>query len=125
MMVSSEPSAVEEQIVDFAEDIGRMLGTVQAKAESWLDQRKSVVGHLRTILNNAAKMLEQLGEVPFPRDPGKSAGSSTAKAKGRGRPPKSAGIKRGRPKGFKMSPEARKKMAEAAKRRWADKKKQA
>ena len=43
--------AMEERVVAFAEQLGRIAGTIQAKAEGWMD---------RETLNGAAHLLEQL-----------------------------------------------------------------
>ena len=34
---STNGSAIEQQVVAFAEQLGRIVGTVQARAEGWLD----------------------------------------------------------------------------------------
>ncbi len=70
-------------------------------------ERRSLLARIQKI-DTAISALAGVGrEVPLPR----------AK-RGPGRPPK-IGKKRGRPKGFKMSEEAKAKMRAAAKKRWA------
>ena len=39
-------TAAENKIDEFAEDLGRLLGTARAKAEDWLGQRKAILEHL-------------------------------------------------------------------------------
>jgi hypothetical protein len=36
------PDAVQDRVVAFAEQLGRVAGTVQAKAEGWMDQRSGI-----------------------------------------------------------------------------------
>ena len=45
-------TSASSKIEDFAEDLGRLLGTARAKAEGWLGQRQ-----------NVAKQLEQIGDT--------------------------------------------------------------
>jgi hypothetical protein len=39
----------QNRLADFAEDLGTLLGTAQAKATTWLDQRKAIVGKRRQL----------------------------------------------------------------------------
>ena len=50
---------VEERVVAFSEQLGRVVGTVQAKAEGWLD-RDALRKQLASIRDNAADLLEHL-----------------------------------------------------------------
>src|SRR5262245_43782902 len=51
----------------FAEDLGTLLGTAQAKAENWLSQRQDIAKHLTDIRDTASGLLKSLsGESPFP-----------------------------------------------------------
>ena len=52
--------AVEEKIEGFAEDLGRLLGTAQAKASSWLEQRKNIADQLTQIRDTANDYLQRL-----------------------------------------------------------------
>jgi hypothetical protein len=54
-------SATEHKIEEFAEDVGRLLGTAQAKAEDWLGQRKQIAKTLEGIRDTATNFLSQLG----------------------------------------------------------------
>ncbi len=112
----------ETKIEEFAEDLGRLLGTAQTKAEGWLSQRQQIAKSLEGIRDTANTLLGQL------------TGAAAAVRRGysgRGRPPGSTNKrgrarkrKPGRPKGFKMSEEAKQKMREAwARRKAATKKK--
>lgn len=119
---------LESRMVDFAEDLGSLLGTAQQKASTWLQQRANLAEQLTKIRDSANDMLSQLT----------SGGANVAGAvrRGRARVMKTAhgmGMRRGpgRPKGSTnktrkgvrtVSEETRQKMAEAAKRRWAERK---
>ena len=126
----------EDALGDFAADMGKLLGTVQNRATSWLDQRKAITDQLTQIRDTANKYLQDLrgaqdkgGDAPFPM-----------KRRGRrGRPPGSGGKHGpGRPKGSAapadvvagggkkkrtMSPEARQRIGDAQRARWAKQKK--
>ena len=109
---------------DFAEDLGRVLGSAQSKASAWLDQRKTIAEQLTQIRDTANSYLQQLSGSAA-----NMAGAvSTAR---RGRPPGSA-AKRGpgRPKGSPatrkkrtLSAEARERISAAQKARWAKQRK--
>ena len=118
----------EDKLVDFAEDLGRLLGTAQQKATAWLGQRQEIANQLTQIRDTANSYLQELS--------GAGAKLAAAVQRGRrGRPPgaknkagrrrpqasaSSAAGKTGR-KRRKMSPEARAKIAAAQRARWAKK----
>jgi hypothetical protein len=110
--------AAEEKIEGFAEDLGRLLGTAQAKATSWLDQRKVIADQLTKIRDTASDYLRRLS--------GTESGGAVEGRKRRGRPPgsgKKTGRK-GRPPGSGkrkggMSAEGRARVAAAQRARWA------
>ena len=113
--------AVEEKILDFSEDLGRLLGTAQRKASEWMGQRQTVLRQLQAIRSTADQLLHQLTV----------GAQSAAGTRGRkpGRPAGAAGVtlpsdsaQRGAPERKKkriMSPEARESIAAAQRRRWA------
>jgi hypothetical protein len=115
--------SVESAALGFAEDLGRLLGTAQSKAEDWLGQRKAIAVQLAQIRDTASKYLQELtGEgakmaaaVQRGRR-GRPAGSKNKVKRGPGRP---AGTGRKR----KMSAAARKAISDAQKARWAKQKK--
>jgi hypothetical protein len=111
---------------DFAEELGALLGKTERKAAEWLAQRKRVTEQLTAIRDKAASLLLQMGSLGpqifpvFPRRrrrlrASKTEGSAVSSAvkRGPGRPP---GSKRKRKP---MSEEARARIAEAQRRRWA------
>jgi hypothetical protein len=99
----------------FAQDLGRLLGNAQTRAESWLGQRRVVETQLTQIRDTAAGLLRQLAN--------RGADLAVAVRRGRRATMKvQAGKAPGRPKGRKVSAAARRKMSLAAKRRWAARK---
>ena len=51
--------AMEQRVVAFAEQLGRIAGTVQAKAEGWMD-RDTLNKQIASVRDGAADLLEQL-----------------------------------------------------------------
>src|SRR6478672_12134699 len=49
------------KLEEFAEDLGRILGTARAKADSWLGQRQAIVKQLTQLRDEASSLLNQLG----------------------------------------------------------------
>src|SRR5262245_32692536 len=63
LMDNSEiATTVEQKVEDFAEDLGRLLGTAKAKAEGWLGQRNQVRRQLVDIRDTAVQLLSQLAD---------------------------------------------------------------
>ena len=103
--------ATEHKIEEFAEDLGKLLGTARAKAEDWLGQRQHITKLLTDVRDTASHLLQQLGN------------SAVGLTRRRGRPAGS-GRSAGRPKGSvrkrrTMSAAARAKISAAQKKRWA------
>jgi len=74
----STGESMEQRVLAFAEQIGRIYGTVQAKAEGWLDRDK-LNAEIESLRDNATELLAQIGaKMPAA---GKSGGSPRA-AKG-------------------------------------------
>jgi hypothetical protein len=107
-------SATEHRIEDFAEDLGKLLGHAQNKAEGWLDQRKQVATHLKEIRDTASVLLEQLGDVS-----GNAAGKANRayRSTARTQPEKLVADVKKRVR--TMSAEAREAISKAQKARWA------
>src|SRR5262245_59894050 len=112
----------DSKLEDFAEELGRLLGTAEAKAKGWLSQREQIAKTLAGIRDTANSLLNQLGE--------RATGVARVVQRGRrGRPPglgkrgpgrpKLSGKKPGRPKRWKMSAKARAAISAAQKKRWA------
>ena len=81
-----------------AEAIGTALGHVAARVDAWKRQRAEIQRELQKLLASGQTMLRDLGE-----------NAGTVKPRGKG----------GRPKGYKMSEETRRKLRLAWKRRKA------
>ena len=104
----------ESKLEDFAEDLGKLLGQAQNRAESWLGQRKAIADHLIGLRDTATRLLSQLGVAEAPRAARRSARSAApAQRRGPGRPKGSGKKKR------TMSAEARAKISAAQRARWA------
>src|SRR5262245_59614664 len=92
----------EHQLEEFAEDLGKLLGSAQSNAENWLGQRKAIVTHLEGIRDTASELLERLG--------------NTARMIRRRGQAQAAGVVK---KKRILSPAARKRISDAQKARWA------
>jgi hypothetical protein len=86
---SATPSAdaIEQRVLAFAEQLGRLVGTVQAKADGWMDV-PALQEQVTRIRDGAAGLLRQLGEA--------AARGKAAAATGTGKPKKPAASTRGR-----------------------------
>ena len=104
----------ESKIEDFADELGRLLGSAQAKAEGWLGQRTQIAKSLEGIRDTAAKLLTDLGHrAQRIARKGRLAGSKSVAKRGPGRPAPIARKRR------KMSAKARAAISAAQKARWA------
>ena len=100
------------KIEDFAEDLGRLLGSARAKAEGWLGQRQNVAKQLQQIRDTAASLLTQLGDATIRRH-GRKRGRPRKKAMGPRATASGAFPRR------KLSAKAREAISRAQKKRWA------
>lgn len=117
-----QPDAASKTVVDFAEDLGRLLGTAQAKASNWLNQRKNVIDELTQLRDTANQLLRDLtGELRASSGGGVKRGRRAA-AHGGAVPPASAAGARtsGR---RKMSAAARKAVSRRMRKYWAERRK--
>ena len=79
--------AMEQRVVAFAEQLGRIVGTVQAKAEGWMD-RDALNKQIASVRDGAADLLEQLSDGvtnvtgAASKATGIGAGAATAPAAG-------------------------------------------
>jgi hypothetical protein len=92
---ASTSDAMEQKMLAFAEQLGRIVGTVQAKAEGWLD-RDALNAQISTVRDSAAELLDHLGGGKTRNtqagNPKRSASSTPPKsAKPAARSPKSGG----------------------------------
>ncbi len=102
-------SRTGQGIEAFAEDLGRLLGTARAKADSWMSQREQIANQLADIRDTASKLLTDLGHQAQSVIRRRGAANKTAYAP--------APLSRRRRR--KMSAAARAKIAEAQRQRWA------
>jgi hypothetical protein len=56
---ATAPSAMERRVMAFAEQLGRIAGNIQAKAEGWMD-RETLNEQIAGVRDGAAHLLEQL-----------------------------------------------------------------
>ena len=92
----SKADLVEQKVVAMAEQLGRILGTVQGKAEGWLDG-KALNKQIASIRDGAAELLDHLRgskagtpaaktpkkPVKTPKKPVKAVKKAAGPAKGR------------------------------------------
>jgi hypothetical protein len=60
-VAKTNTSSTSHKIEEYAEDLGKMLGTARAKAEGWLGQRESIVKQLTQLRDEATRFLRDLG----------------------------------------------------------------
>jgi hypothetical protein len=54
-------ATTESKLGHFAEDLGRLLGTAEARAKGWLAQQHQIIEKLEGIRETASGLLRQLG----------------------------------------------------------------
>jgi hypothetical protein len=99
----------KEGIEGFAEDLGRMLGTAQAKAKGWMGQRQAIARQLQQIRDTAAALMTEMGANATGRGRGRRRGRRSLAAGAAG------AVRQTR----QLSAKARKAISDAQKRRWA------
>ena len=105
----------ESKFEDFAEELGKLLGNAQAKAEGWLGQRTQIAKSLEGIRDTASKLLSDLGhQAQRIARKGRLAVGKTVTKRRPARPAGPMARKR-----RKMSAAARAKISAAQKARWA------
>ena len=73
----------EQRVLAFAEQIGRIAGTLQAKAEGWM-HRETLNAQIGTVRDSAADLLEQLAGGAKPA-PAELPAATTARGRSTGR----------------------------------------
>jgi hypothetical protein len=56
---TTKADPLEERLMAFAEQLGRMVGTIQAKADGWMD-RETLNKQITSVRDDATRLLEQL-----------------------------------------------------------------
>src|SRR5262245_6282627 len=111
-MAKSTRTRAATSLETFAEDLGKLLGTAQSKAEGWLNQRHAIAKQLTGIRDTASSLLRQLAGT------GTSVVAAVRRGRRRGRPASSR-TRAASPRKRTLSAKARKAISEAQKKRWA------
>ena len=114
---TSTADAMEQRVVAFAEQLGRIAGTFQAKAEGWLD-RETLTRQIAGVRDSAAELLEQLASATKSSQSNPVATATRGKTKGRSGGVVDAPGKRHR-KPMQADPGANRADSQAAKMRMA------
>lgn len=80
---TSTNDSMEQRVVAFAEQLGWLAGTVQARSEGWMD-RATLSKQLANVRDGAAGLLRQLG-VSSTKDRMKKRPGAPAKTRNKGR----------------------------------------
>jgi hypothetical protein len=115
-MAKRPATSTEAKVEAFAEDLGHLLGTARAKADSWLNQRQEIVKHLTGIRDTASNLLSQLGQQS---QRAMRRGRAALQSAANDASEKSIIIVGGKKKRRRMSKAAREKIAAAQRARWA------
>jgi hypothetical protein len=106
----------ESKLDDFAEELGKLLGTAKAKAEGWLGQRTQIAKSLEGIRDTASKLLSDLGhQAQRIARKGRTVGATRRSAVKRSASSGPLSLSKRRT----MSAAARAKISAAQKARWA------
>jgi len=76
--------AMEQRVIAFAEQVGRMVGTIQAKADGWLDG-EALPRQIATIRDEATHLLDQLTGGAKKATKRATAAAAAARQAGKGR----------------------------------------
>ena len=81
-MAKTKKRSADSKLETFAEDLGRLLGNSQNKAEDWLNEHQAITTQLTRIRDTASSVLERLkGGVASARGAGRQAETSAAKGR--------------------------------------------
>ena len=56
----AKASGLDQKLMDFAEDLGTLLGTAEKKAAEWMSQRQSIEAQLIQIRDTTSSLLKKL-----------------------------------------------------------------
>lgn len=104
---------------EIASEIGRLFGTTEAHARKWLDQRNVLLGALHGVRQKATDLIDELSGEKRRQFKRRAQVQATRAQVSDGNP---AELVMGRKK-RRLSAATRAKMRAAAKRRWAEKRK--
>jgi hypothetical protein len=80
---------MEQRVMAFAEQLGRMVGTIQAKADGWMD-RETLNKQIASVRDEASRLLEQLAGGAKKATKRASAAAAAARQAHKGRTAKKA-----------------------------------
>lgn len=118
---------VDQRIVDFAEELGGLLGRAQEKAQSWLSQRDQVATTLASIRDTATRLLEDISTSAAEAGAAATRGYQKGQRKTKTRARKGQAASSAEPSAKRkrrFSAATRRKMAASQKARWAKLKKE-
>jgi hypothetical protein len=81
----AQPGSIESKVVDYAEELGRLIGTVRARVDGWGAERRALVAQLSGAVKTAQTLLSQLGQG---EKKGSAKGRGTRTQRKSGKPPK-------------------------------------
>jgi hypothetical protein len=121
----SDDTLLEQQVIKFAEQLGWLVGTVQAKSEGWLD-RDALAAQVRQIRDSAEQLMTQFAAAPG--SPGSVSSQSSVNSRGlqgsvssrgsQGSPsPKSSRGSQGSKGSVKRSVEGKRKITDGSRKR--------
>jgi hypothetical protein len=91
----------EDRIGKYAEELGRMLGTLRARVDTWTGDREQLITQLSTVVDDAQSLLADLGHRAQ-----RSVQALAATARGKRRAPGKGRRKSGKlPKGMAGGPD--------------------
>ena len=76
--------AMEQRVIAFAEQLGRMVGTIQAKADGWLEA-ETLHKQIATVRDDAARLVDQLTGGARKATKKATAAAAAARRAGKGR----------------------------------------
>ena len=97
----------EQRVEERTDDMAQMLDAARARAEGWLSQKHHIKRHLEGIRDTASTLLEQMGHSPAGRPANVRQVTLVTGQSNNLRNPRA------------MSAEARKRISEAQRKRWA------
>ena len=81
---SAAADAMEQKVIAFAEQLGRIVGTIQAKADGWLES-DALQKQVTTVRDEASHLLEQLKGSAKKATTKATAAAAAARKAGKGR----------------------------------------
>src|SRR5436853_2484940 len=55
-------TALEKKVIDYAEDLGRLIGSVRARVDDWKGERDKLAQQLSSVVKEAQQLLTDLGQ---------------------------------------------------------------